>query len=476
VPEFAGKMKYRLQKGVDMRKLGAANKFLNLLRYSATLKTLIVLALVTVVLGTFSTVLAADRNTASKETPLLSYPVAVDIVYKGAMVVINSAGYLAPAADTAGNSRVIGVADEQVDNSGGSAGDLNCRVRSGRAFRFVATSITQAMVGNTMYVVDDQTFDDDNQDHGIVAGILVQFVDTTTGFLHIPTPGVAAEVLVTEMSMDVRNESGSTMEDGDIVYVSHYDETTDRMVISLADGDAQGAAAVDLWVLRASLATATNGVAYKTHREDAQDTSSTTEGDAIYLSTTAGDWTKTSPIDGDPNGVARIVGRVAVVHASTGEVEINLVAGGLVQIGTNEVQDSAVTTAKLAAANEYISTSPTGNGLGYGTGAGGAVTQATNRTTGVTVNTLCGTITTHNASLAAEASADFIVTNSEVAIGDVVILSIQSGENGGGTVLSVQDVAAGSFTIRVHNGNVAAGTAETGTILINFAVIKAVSA
>jgi len=120
-------------------------------------------------------------------------------------------------------------------------------------------------------------------------------------------------------------------------------------------------------------------------------------------------------------------------------------------------------------------TSPTA-GLGYAAGAGGAVTQITNRSTGVTLNTVTGTITTDNSSLAAEASADFIVTNSAVAIGDVIILSIQSGENSGGTVLSVQDVAAGSFAIRVHNGNVAAGTAETGAIKINFAVIKAVSA
>ena len=92
----------------------------------------------------------------------------------------------------------------------------------------------------------------------------------------------------------------------------------------------------------------------------------------------------------------------------------------------------------------------------------------------MTLNTLTGTITTNNASLAAEGSADFIVTNSTVAITDVIILSIQSGENGGGTVLSVQDVTAGTFAIRVHNGNVASGTAETGAILINFAVIKGV--
>ena len=114
--------------------------------------------------------------------------------------------------------------------------------------------------------------------------------------------------------------------------------------------------------------------------------------------------------------------------------------------------------------------------IGYATGAGGAITQATNRATGVTLNTVTGTITTNNASLAAEATAEFTVTNSAVAIGDTVIVSEQSGSNGGGTLLAVTGVAAGSFNISVHNGNVAAGTAETGAILINFAVIKAVSA
>lgn len=120
-------------------------------------------------------------------------------------------------------------------------------------------------------------------------------------------------------------------------------------------------------------------------------------------------------------------------------------------------------------------TSPT-VGVGYATGAGGTVTQATNRTTGVTINKLTGTITTNNASLAAEAAAAFVVTNSTVAIGDVIILSQQSGAVGAMTTVEVVAVAAGSFTISVMNNNPAAGTAETGAILINFAVIKAVSA
>lgn len=106
-------------------------------------------------------------------------------------------------------------------------------------------------------------------------------------------------------------------------------------------------------------------------------------------------------------------------------------------------------------------------------GVGGAVTQATSRTTAVTLNKRTGAITTNTASLAAEGSADFVVNDSLVEVGDVVIVSIRSGSNGGGTIVSVAGVAAGSFTIRVHNGNVAAGTAETGAIIINFAVFKA---
>ena len=126
-----------------------------------------------------------------------------------------------------------------------------------------------------------------------------------------------------------------------------------------------------------------------------------------------------------------------------------------------------------------VMTTATGGGfttVGYATGVGGAVTQITSRTTGVTLNTICGTITTHTASLAAEATAKFTVTNSTVAIGDVVVVCQQSGSNGGGTLVAVTTVAAGSFQIAVHNGNVAAGTAETGAIIINFAVIKAVAA
>lgn len=132
-------------------------------------------------------------------------------------------------------------------------------------------------------------------------------------------------------------------------------------------------------------------------------------------------------------------------------------------------EDGIVTT-------KGITSSGSSQGIGYATGAGGAVTQATSRTTGVTLSKTSGQITTNAASLAAETAAEFTVTNTAVAIGDVVVVSQQSGSNGGNTDVFVSAVAAGSFNIKVANNNGAAGTAETGAIIINFAVIKAVAA
>jgi hypothetical protein len=125
-----------------------------------------------------------------------------------------------------------------------------------------------------------------------------------------------------------------------------------------------------------------------------------------------------------------------------------------------------------------LSTSPN-TGIGYATGAGAAVTQLTNRSTGITINAVTGAITTNNTSLAAGASAVFTVTNSAVAIGDVVNVSIRSGSTNaagvaGITSIVVVAVAAGSFNLAVNNESTT--TAETGAIIINFALVKAVSA
>jgi len=127
--------------------------------------------------------LSADRRTEYKEGVDRVYPVAANaVIYAGAMVCLDANGYAVPAADTA-NYKFAGVARGAVDNTGGSNGDKDIVVRWPGVFRFKASSITQAMVGKIMYVVDDETFDDSAGNNGIVCGRLVEYVSATEGWL-----------------------------------------------------------------------------------------------------------------------------------------------------------------------------------------------------------------------------------------------------------------------------------------------------
>ena len=129
-------------------------------------------------------------------------------------------------------------------------------------------------------------------------------------------------------------------------------------------------------------------------------------------------------------------------------------------------------TGAISATTTILSSGAT-SGIGYGTGAGGAVTQITSASTGVTLNTVCGQITTVALTTAAAAEERFTVTNSAVDANDVVALSTTY--NGAGTpMLSVQKMAAGAFDITITN--VHAANAFDAVMVINFVVIKAVVA
>lgn len=111
------------------------------------------------------------------------------------------------------------------------------------------------------------------------------------------------------------------------------------------------------------------------------------------------------------------------------------------------------------------------NGFGYTTGAGGTVTQATSKTTAVTLNKITGRITMNGAALAAGAEAAFTLTNSTISATDVIIVNIQSVGTAGAYLVSVGAVANGSCSITVSNAS--AGSLSQAVVL-NFAVIKSV--
>ena len=97
------------------------------------------------------------------------------------------------------------------------------------------------------------------------------------------------------------------------------------------------------------------------------------------------------------------------------------------------------------------------------------VTQTTNRSTGVTINSLVGQITTDATALAAGAEAKFVVTNSYVSAKDVIVINAASGQTADTSIPTVVAVADGSFTIQLTNLH--AATADTGAMVINFIVL-----
>lgn len=107
-------------------------------------------------------------------------------------------------------------------------------------------------------------------------------------------------------------------------------------------------------------------------------------------------------------------------------------------------------------------------GIGYVTGAGGAVTQLTSRATGVTLNTVSGAITMFSAAGSAT-PASFTVTNSAVAATDTIVLSVKSSTNKYRAYVTT--VAAGSFEITFET----TGGTSTDAPVINFNVIKGVA-
>ncbi len=108
-------------------------------------------------------------------------------------------------------------------------------------------------------------------------------------------------------------------------------------------------------------------------------------------------------------------------------------------------------------------------GVGYATGAGGAITQLTSKATGVTLNKVTGAITMNNAALAGGAEVAFTLTDSAIAATDVVVVSIKSGGTSAAYGTSVTATAAGSCEITLSN--LTAGSLSEAVIL-NFVVIK----
>jgi hypothetical protein len=148
-------------------------------------------------------------------------------------------------------------------------------------------------------------------------------------------------------------------------------------------------------------------------------------------------------------------------------------AGNVSAAGTLAITGASTLTGAVTFKSSAKSDSPSA-GVGYATGAGGAETQLTSKSTGVTLNKICGTITMHNAQLNRETAVSFTLTNSAIAATDLVVVNIKSGATANAYNVGVTAVAAGSCRIQLHN--LLGGTDLSEAVILSFAVIKAVAA
>jgi hypothetical protein len=109
--------------------------------------------------------------------------------------------------------------------------------------------------------------------------------------------------------------------------------------------------------------------------------------------------------------------------------------------------------------------------IGYGTAAQGTVTQATSKSTGVTLNKSTGQITMNGAALASATTVLFTLTNSILSAKDVLIVNVGSGGTSGAYWPFVANVGAGSAVIGVYN-NTAGSLSEA--IVLNYAILHSV--
>lgn len=106
--------------------------------------------------------------------------------------------------------------------------------------------------------------------------------------------------------------------------------------------------------------------------------------------------------------------------------------------------------------------------LGYSAAAQGTVTQATDKSTAVTLNKSAGQITMNAASLAATTNVTFTLNNSLISSKDVIIVNVTGVASASAYNCWIANHTAGAASITLRNTT---GGALAEAVIINYAII-----
>ncbi len=212
--------------------------------------------------------LSADAFATQKRGRQIAPGVAASTkLYAGGLVAYNPGGYLAVGADTA-NFLFAGVAVEQVDNSSGADGDLDCNIWRGGVFLMtLATVIAQSNVGDMVCLVDDEKVDlAGDTDNDVVVGMIVEYVDTTHAWVDMSVGDSLAGGVSTEhgagiIGTGVAPQTTRFKKDGKIITDIKID-LTGLAVVGTAAKDAIGLSAGGVAFIGRNVV-AKNGIIYK---------------------------------------------------------------------------------------------------------------------------------------------------------------------------------------------------------------------
>jgi len=147
--------------------------------------------------------------------------------------------------------------------------------------------------------------------------------------------------------------------------------------------------------------------------------------------------------------------------------------GGVNQIGYYNADNSVVEYVYVSNTLASLLTSINNGATGYPSFVKTTVTQGTSITTGVTASAPAGVITTVSSTLAAQASAEFTVTNTFVSSSSVVIANLVdyagTDSTNGIPVVKVDTIGSGSFKVVISNAH--ATNALSGVLKIGFIVV-----
>jgi hypothetical protein len=106
--------------------------------------------------------------------------------------------------------------------------------------------------------------------------------------------------------------------------------------------------------------------------------------------------------------------------------------------------------------------------IGYAAAAQGTVTQATSKSTAVTLNKSAGRITMNAAELAANTAVSFTMNNSLISANDTIIVNVSGGATAGAYTTYISSMTTGSAVVTLRN---LTASPLSEAVIINFATI-----